>query len=477
MAVDRRAAASLSALTTQLSQTLQIPYQFTLKYQLPHHDLDSLISLTTDDDLLNMFEEYDNLPASPTPSRIRLFLFPSKPDSPGSVLHDPKSESWFLDALNSSAKVMQKGNSSDSGFGHSDPFPAENLVGISSGGLDSFSVPESVVLETNSSFGSTSSSVSVSNLAAMRAHVEDSGVNLQDKKVHLPLSESIESETVVASVISHPQTGGHEDPVVNIPLVDNWDSSKPVGSESNVSDAFARIQIHKAVEVSGFPSSLQLDQQQQQLQFVPAGAQYITHYPTGPVPVSSYYPIYQPQLQQQQPTYYQSNRPYPVYLLPVRPPQPYNFSMQGSLIDSATVASSQPPMHLNATMIPSQVVYKEVTAAPPLPDLATKVTGTAPGVTPLVHVPSNENQQQFVSIPQIHHPTQSIPIASMEAANYSAFEDDPAQSQIYKSQPPAPILPSQYQTMTNATKALLSEALAQSQADNIKQQIRTPQPK
>lgn len=87
---------------------------------------------------------------------------------------------------------MQKGNSSDSGFGHSDPFPAENLVGISSGGLDSFSVPESVVLETNSSFGSTSSSVSVSNLAAMRVHVEDSGVNLQDKKVHLPLSESIE---------------------------------------------------------------------------------------------------------------------------------------------------------------------------------------------------------------------------------------------------------------------------------------------
>uniref|UniRef100_F6H7Q3 Uncharacterized protein n=1 Tax=Vitis vinifera TaxID=29760 RepID=F6H7Q3_VITVI len=51
---------------------------------------------------------------------------------------------------------------------------------------------------------STSSSISVSNLAAMRAHVEDSGVTLQDQKVHLPLSESIESETVVASVISHP---------------------------------------------------------------------------------------------------------------------------------------------------------------------------------------------------------------------------------------------------------------------------------
>lgn len=259
--------------------------------------------------------------------------------------------------------------------------------------------------------------------------------------------------------------------------MDNWDSSKPAGSENNISDAFSRIQIHKAVEVSGFPASLRVDQQPQQVQFVPSGSQFITHYPTGAVPVSSYYPIYQPQVQQQQPAYYQPNRPYPVYLLPVRPPQPYNFSIQGSLIETATVAPGQPPLHLNATMIPTQVVYKEVTAAPPLPDLAPKVTGTTSVVSPLVQVPPNENQQQFVSIPQMHHPTQSIPIASMETANYSAFEDDPAHSQIYKSQPPAPMLTPQYQTMTNATKALLSEALAQSQADNMKQQIRTPQPK
>ena len=87
---------------------------------------------------------------------------------------------------------MQKGNSSDSGFSNSDPFPAENLGTIGSGGLDSSSVPESVVLETNSSFGSSSSSVSASNLSAMRAHVEDGGANFQDKRVNLPLSESTE---------------------------------------------------------------------------------------------------------------------------------------------------------------------------------------------------------------------------------------------------------------------------------------------
>lgn len=87
---------------------------------------------------------------------------------------------------------MQKGNSSDSGFGPSDPFPAENLGSVGSGCLDSSSVPESVILETNSSFGSTSSSVSVSNLAAIRVHVEDGGLNFQDKKVNVPLSESTE---------------------------------------------------------------------------------------------------------------------------------------------------------------------------------------------------------------------------------------------------------------------------------------------
>lgn len=54
------------------------------------------------------------------------------------------------------AKVMQKENSSDLGFGHSDHFSVENLGGVSiGGGLDSSLVPESVVLETNSSFGST----------------------------------------------------------------------------------------------------------------------------------------------------------------------------------------------------------------------------------------------------------------------------------------------------------------------------------
>lgn len=47
------------------------------KYQLPGEDLDALISVTNDDDLEHMMNEYDRLyRASAKPARLRLFLFP-----------------------------------------------------------------------------------------------------------------------------------------------------------------------------------------------------------------------------------------------------------------------------------------------------------------------------------------------------------------------------------------------------------------
>ncbi|KAL3515447.1 hypothetical protein ACH5RR_022349 [Cinchona calisaya] len=56
------------------------------KYQLPGEDLDALISVTNDDDLEHMMNEYDRLfRASPKPARLRLFLFPAN--------HPPPSQS------------------------------------------------------------------------------------------------------------------------------------------------------------------------------------------------------------------------------------------------------------------------------------------------------------------------------------------------------------------------------------------------
>ncbi|KAG5028908.1 hypothetical protein JHK87_012422 [Glycine soja] len=89
-------AASLVDLSMCLSKTFLKGRPFTLKYQLPNEDLDSLIFVTTNKDLENMTVK---------PSRIHLFLFPTKLESTHSILpqiHDTlaKSDDWFLNALN-----------------------------------------------------------------------------------------------------------------------------------------------------------------------------------------------------------------------------------------------------------------------------------------------------------------------------------------------------------------------------------------
>ncbi|MCO5574853.1 hypothetical protein L7F22_028646 [Adiantum nelumboides] len=48
---------------------------FTLKYQLPGEDLDALVSVTSDDDLQNMLDEYDKMLSSEASSWFRLFIF------------------------------------------------------------------------------------------------------------------------------------------------------------------------------------------------------------------------------------------------------------------------------------------------------------------------------------------------------------------------------------------------------------------
>lgn len=46
-----------------------------LKYQLPDEDLDALVSVSSDDDLQNMMEEYDKVGSCGSASRLRLFFF------------------------------------------------------------------------------------------------------------------------------------------------------------------------------------------------------------------------------------------------------------------------------------------------------------------------------------------------------------------------------------------------------------------
>ncbi|KAK1326160.1 hypothetical protein QJS10_CPA01g01100 [Acorus calamus] len=98
VAVNR--STSFASLVSKLSKLCGHTCEdLSVKYQLPSEDLDSLISVTSDEDVDNMMEEFDRL-KSP---RLRLFLFP--PQSGSGSEFDSKRDQWFLDALNGSGST------------------------------------------------------------------------------------------------------------------------------------------------------------------------------------------------------------------------------------------------------------------------------------------------------------------------------------------------------------------------------------
>lgn len=197
----------LSELCARLSRTLLNSRPFTLKYQLPSEDLDSLISVATDEDLENMIEEFDRtVSVSPLrPSRLRLFIFFAKPEtaaSMGALLDDAKSETWFVDALNGSGLLPRnfsdsatmdcllsldgvRGNDSSNDLeGQGNHFLGDNNIQVTKNVHDLHSMPDSPMVENTSSFGSSSSSPSMSNLPPIRVRFDDNVARTQqDQKV------------------------------------------------------------------------------------------------------------------------------------------------------------------------------------------------------------------------------------------------------------------------------------------------------
>lgn len=256
MVVDRHA--SLADLHAKLSRTLLGGRPFTLKYQLPNEDLDSLISVSTDEDLENMIDEYDRIitagstgsgsgstgGGSSRTSRIRLFLFPCKPDSSssiGSLLDDStKSETWFVDALNSAMgtidglpRDMSADSTSvncllgleDDSSTHSRPAAAAVVTGgpgdQKMGRPDVHSVPDSPLLDKSSSFGSTSSAPSLSNLPPIRVRPDDRPSdhrmqgNIDEQFANMALSGSASQTESVQPV--QVQFQPHQPPVIPMP--------------------------------------------------------------------------------------------------------------------------------------------------------------------------------------------------------------------------------------------------------------------
>ncbi|XP_027359185.1 uncharacterized protein LOC113867881 [Abrus precatorius] len=576
--VDRHS--SLKELCERLSRTILNGRPFTLKYQLPNEDLDNLITVTTDEDLDNMIEEYDRVAAKPSPSRLRVFLFFTKPEttaSMGSLLDDAKSETWFVDALNNSgilSRVVSDSAAGDcfvnlDGVGGVSASGSSNNLEAQGGDANNKvknlhdvvqSMPGSPMMENTSS-----SSPSMANLPPIRVRVDDNGSRLQQENkvgvgvveeqfaqmtiaasgvkpddgfvnvvssaavtmtslgvvaasdnvnrvvsddersdhgfrkpplplqlvqprtsagLSLPSPDSVASDSSIASTNSFSKIVYYQDQVQAAPI-DNKVVALP-NAKSEISDQVLGLQ-REQVHDSGYTLPPQLDQNQQvQQPLVHANTHYI-HHPTatGPMPVSSYYPVYPPPPQKQQLPHPIGQQQYPVYVMPVGPTQPYSMALQPNIADPNVVASGRP-------LIPPQSVvasttYKEGT--PPI--YPTKsVTPTIPEVTPSVYkapvasnpafVPITPNQFQphYMGLPQFHHPPQSIAVAPSSTTNYGYEYGAHVQDQAYYTtqQTTTPLLP-QYQSMTPAVAAAaLSDASKQFPADNNQHPNRTSQP-
>ncbi|GAA0149311.1 hypothetical protein LIER_08524 [Lithospermum erythrorhizon] len=206
-----------------LSKTIFKNKPFTLKYQLPNEDLDSLISISNDDDFENMVDEYDRLnnnllsykSKALKTSRLRLFLFHDQHFGSESSIYSidsllessNKSEDWFLEALNggisgvnvasnNSASVYSESNSSvNCLLGLDEVVQKQNQhVGLDRDGsneclvmknrenddhdnigTDVQDVDDSLVLDKGSSFGSGSSLNAMANLPPIKVHLEEKG--------------------------------------------------------------------------------------------------------------------------------------------------------------------------------------------------------------------------------------------------------------------------------------------------------------
>ncbi|XP_074559395.1 uncharacterized protein LOC141815351 [Curcuma longa] len=218
--VDRHA--SLADLSARLSRDLLGGAPFTLKYQLPNEDLDSLVSVATDEDLENMIDELDRIAGAPASSGngsgsrrsacLRLFLFPAKLDSTpafaiGSPIDESKSGTLFVDALDCAisgvgVEEITRGSTDSASIncllglddgssihsrgvgGQSEPdrpiLPRPDFSSrLGCHGQEVHSVPGSPVHDKASSFGSTSSTP-LSNLPPIPVSTIDRTTEHQD---------------------------------------------------------------------------------------------------------------------------------------------------------------------------------------------------------------------------------------------------------------------------------------------------------
>ncbi|KAK3223443.1 hypothetical protein Dsin_010468 [Dipteronia sinensis] len=108
LAVDR--SISFSELLLKLGELCG--KKVSLRCQLPTEDLDALVSITSDEDLANLIEEYDRVASPPSSLKIRAFL--SLPKSKPSSKKPPLSPSPSSSSSSSSSSSPPQSSSSPS---------------------------------------------------------------------------------------------------------------------------------------------------------------------------------------------------------------------------------------------------------------------------------------------------------------------------------------------------------------------------
>lgn len=149
-----------------------------------------------------------------------MFLFFNKPEtaaSIGSLLDDAKSETWFVDALNGSG-LLPRGLSdttmnsllnldNDNDLEAQPDADHSREVKNMAHDVD-YSALDSPIVESSSSFGSSSSSPSMSNLPPIRVRVEDQKNGMEEKFAQMSFAhggfQKQDEGTVVHSVIRPP---------------------------------------------------------------------------------------------------------------------------------------------------------------------------------------------------------------------------------------------------------------------------------
>lgn len=106
----------------------------TIKYKLPEEDLDALVSVSSNEDVANMMEEYDRLQSSEASPRLRLFLFSDMDHESvhlNESLGDQRStEQRYVDAVNGISETGSRKHSGDGGSLAVAPVVIDSLIDV-----------------------------------------------------------------------------------------------------------------------------------------------------------------------------------------------------------------------------------------------------------------------------------------------------------------------------------------------------------